>query len=106
MAVRELFDSNVPIKTIGIRHGEKKDETLLTREECLRTEDKGDFFRVLADNRDLNYEKYFEEGNMKQCQIEQFTSDIAHRLNVEEIKEKLLEIPYVINELKKCNTFI
>lgn len=101
LAVKELFNSNVPIKTIGIRHGEKKDETLLTREECLRTEDKGEFFRVLADNRDLNYEKYFEEGNMKQCLIEQFTSDNARRLNVDEIKEKLLTIPYVVNELNK-----
>lgn len=100
-AVKSLFHSDVPIKTIGIRHGEKRNETLLTKEECLRAEDRGAFFRIMADNRDLNYEKYFEEGKKSPCTMEQFTSDNARRLKVEEIREKLLTIPYVREELQK-----
>ncbi len=98
-ALKELFESDVPIQTIGIRHGEKMDETLLTREECLRAEDKGDFFRVFADNRNLNYDKYFQEGTVTPCTLKQFTSDNTRRLNVPEIKEKLLTIPYVKEKL-------
>lgn len=99
-AVRELFQANNPIHYIGIRHGEKKSETLLTREECLRAYDMGDFFRVPADNRDLNYEQYFEKGMTKPCSLEQFTSDNTVRLNVEEIKEKLLSLKYIRDEIQ------
>ena len=99
-AVKELFHSDLPIHYIGIRHGEKKNETLLTREECLHAEDMGNFFRVPADNRNLNYEQYFEKGHVKPCELEQFTSDNTRRLNVDEVKEKLLSIKYVRDELE------
>ncbi len=99
-AVKELFQSDVPIHYIGIRHGEKKSETLLTREECLRAYDMGNFFRVPADNRDLNYEQYFEKGMTEPCKLEQFTSDSTTRLTVEEIKKKLLSLEYIQEELQ------
>ena len=98
-AVKEIFNSDVPIHCIGIRHGEKKDETLLTREECLHSFDLGGFFRVAADNRDLNYEQYFEDGRVKPCELECFTSSNTVQLNVEEVKKKLLSLEYVRNEL-------
>lgn len=98
-AVKELFHADVPIHYIGIRHGEKQSETLLTREECLHAIDMGRFFRVPADNRDLNYEQYFEKGTVAPCKLEQFTSDNTRRLNVAEIKEKLLSLAYVRGEL-------
>lgn len=100
-AVKELFQADVPIHQIGIRHGEKKSETLLTREECMHAVDMGKFFCVPADNRDLNYEQYFERGNREPCKLEQFTSDNTKRLSIEEIKNKLLSIDYIKNELKK-----
>ena len=99
-AVKELFNSDVPISYIGTRHGEKKSETLLTREECFHAFDLGNFYRVPADNRDLNYEQYFEKGTGKQANISEFTSDNTQILNVEEVKEKLLTLDYVQNELK------
>ena len=101
-AVKELFHADVPIHYIGIRHGEKKSETLLTREECLHAIDMGDFFRVPADNRDLNYEQYFEKGTVTPCKLEQFTSDNTRRLNVEEVKKKLLSLSYIREELAKA----
>ena len=102
-AVRDLFNADVPIKEIGIRHGEKKDETLLTKEECLHAIDMGNFFRVVADNRDLNYEQYFEEGNVAPCKLEQFTSDNTERLNLDQVKAKLLTVDYVKEALKNWN---
>lgn len=86
-AVKELFCADNSIHYIGIRHGEKKSETLLTREECLRAYDMGNFFRVPADNRDLNYEQYFEKGMTEPCKLEQFTSDNTTRLSIDEIKK-------------------
>jgi UDP-N-acetylglucosamine 4,6-dehydratase/5-epimerase len=100
IAVKELFHSEQPIHYIGIRHGEKRSETLLTREECLHAEDMGGFFRVPADNRDLNYEQYFEKGNITPCKLEQFTSDNTIQLNVGQVKEKLLMLEYIRNELE------
>ncbi len=100
-AVRQLFDPNAAIKIIGIRHGEKMYETLLTREECLRAEDLGDFFRVRADNRDLNYDNYFTNGQIKKPTIEEFNSDNTERLDVEGVKEKLLSLEYIQNELAR-----
>ncbi len=87
------------IKVIGIRHGEKMYETLLTKEECAKAEDMGNFYRVPADNRDLNYDKYFKEGNVKQVTIEEFNSDNTQRLNLEETKAKIASLEYIQNEL-------
>jgi UDP-glucose 4-epimerase len=99
-AVRELFDDKNEVTYIGIRHGEKKSETLLTKEECLHAYDMGNFYRVPADNRDLNYAQYFEQGKIENAKIEEFTSDNTTILTVEEVKEKLLSLPYVQNELR------
>jgi len=101
VAVKELFNSNTPINYIGIRHGEKRYETLLTREECLHASDLGNFYRVPADNRDLNYEQYFEQGKTEKVNLEEFTSDNTARLNIEQIKEKLLTTDYIREELAK-----
>jgi len=87
------------IKVIGIRHGEKMYETLLTKEECSKAEDMGNFYRVPADNRDLNYDKYFKEGNVKQATIEEFNSDNTQRLDLEETKAKIASLEYIQNEL-------
>ena len=88
------------IKVIGIRHGEKMYETLLTKEECAKAEDMGNFYRVPADNRDLNYDKYFKEGDVKRATIEEFNSDNTYRLNLEETKAKIASLEYIQNELK------
>ena len=109
-AVRELFKHQSPsfkegagegpeIKVIGIRHGEKMYETLLTNEECAKAEDMGDFYRVPADNRSLNYDKFFTEGNEKRCELTEFNSDNTRRLNLEETKAKIAALEYIQNEL-------
>ena len=99
-AVCELFGGKKEdIKVIGIRHGEKMYETLLTKEECAKAEDMGKFYRVPADNRDLNYDKYFKEGDVKRATIEEFNSDNTKRLNLEETKEKIASLEYIQNEL-------
>jgi len=99
-AVRELFESNCAIEYIGTRHGEKQAETLLTKEESAHALDLGDFFRVPSDNRDLNYELYFETGQISKAAISEFTSNSTIRLDVGQVKEKLLTLDYVQNELK------
>ena len=99
-AVCELFGGNTKdIKVIGIRHGEKIYETLLTNEECAKAEDMGNFFRVPADNRTLNYDKYFTEGNVKRNILTEFNSNNTTRLDLEQVKAKLLSIEYIQNEL-------
>ena len=99
-AVCELFGGNKEdIRVIGIRHGEKMYETLLTKEECAKAVDMGNFFRVPADNRDLNYDKYFREGDAKRAEIEEFNSDNTRRLNLQETKEKIASLEYIQNEL-------
>lgn len=98
-AVCELFHPENEIKYIGIRHGEKMFETLMTAEEFIKAEDMGDYFRVPVDARDLNYDKYFENGDMNICLDQSYTSDNTERLDVEEIKEKLLTLKYVKDEL-------
>ena len=99
-AVCELFGGKKEdIKVIGIRHGEKLYETLLTNEECAKAEDMGDFYRVPADNRDLNYDKYFTDGNAQRNILTEFNSDNTVRLNLEQVKEKLLSLEYIQNEL-------
>ena len=87
------------IKVIGIRHGEKLYETLLTNEECAKAEDMGNFYRVPADNRTLNYDKYFKEGDTKRVTLSEFNSDNTRRLNLEETKEKIASLEYIQNEL-------
>ena len=98
-AVCELFGVKYDPKIIGVRHGEKLYETLLTREEYVRATDMGNFFRIPADSRDLNYEKYFEKGNEKFSSMEEYNSNNTLQLDVPQIKEKLLELKYVQDEL-------
>ena len=104
-AIKELFGvPDYPVETIGIRHGEKMYETLLTNEECARAEDCGMFFKVIADNRDLNYEKYLSQGNVKRSTLSEFNSSNTKRLTVDEIKKKLLTCDLVVDELKDWNS--
>jgi UDP-N-acetylglucosamine 4,6-dehydratase len=98
-AVKELFNADSDIKIIGTRHGEKLFETLLTKEEHVVAQDMGGFYRVPADKRDLNYDKYFIEGNKQLQQVDDYNSHNTERLNVEQIKEKLLTIDYIRQEL-------
>ncbi len=99
-AVKEIFNADSKIKIIGTRHGEKLYETLLTKEEHIVAKDMGGFYRVPADKRDLNYDKYFVEGNEQLQQVEDYNSHNTERLNIEEIKEKLLELDYIKEELQ------
>lgn len=99
-AINELFDSSKETIVIGTRHGEKLYETLLTKEEYIFAEDMGGFYRVPVDKRDLNYDKYFVEGNKKFEQVEDYNSHNTERLNVEQIKETLLKLDYIQEELK------
>ncbi|NPV51415.1 MAG: polysaccharide biosynthesis protein [Candidatus Methanofastidiosum sp.] len=99
-AIKEIFNADNEIKIIGTRHGEKLYETLLTKEEYLVAEDLGGFFRVPADNRDLNYDKYFVEGNKKLSEYKEYNSHNTEILNVEQIKEKLLTLDYIKRELQ------
>ena len=106
-AVCELFGGNKDdIKVIGIRHGEKLYETLLTKEECAKAEDLGNFYRVPADNRTLNYDKYFTEGNLKAVTIEEFNSNNTRRLNLEETKEKISALEYNLITIDEINATI
>lgn len=99
-AVKELFNADNEIKIIGTRHGEKRYETLLTKEEYIKAEDMGNYFRVPADKRDLNYDKYFVEGDQKLSTDKEYNSDNTERLTVEQIKQKLLSVEYVRRELE------
>ena len=100
-AVCELFGGKKEdIKVIGIRHGEKMYETLLTKEEAAKAVDMGNFYRVPADNRDLNYDKFFKEGDTKRVLIDEFNSNNTKRLNLEETKAKIAGLEYIQNELK------
>ena len=94
-AVKELFQADNEVKIIGIRHGEKMYETLLTNEECAHAIDMGDFYRVPADKRDLNYDKYFTEGNDARTKLSEFNSNNTELLSVEQVKAKLLELKYI-----------
>lgn len=98
-AVKELFKADNEVKVIGIRHGEKMYETLLTNEECARAVDMGSFYRVPADNRDLNYDKYFVKGNQERVKLSEFNSNNTEILNVEQVKEKLLALEYIRNQI-------
>ena len=98
-AVTELFSPGHEIRVIGIRHGEKMYETLLTNEECAHAVDMGNFYRVPCDKRDLNYDKYFREGDTRRDPLTEFNSNNTQILDVEQVKEKLLTLPYIRNEL-------
>ena len=101
-AVCELFGGKKEdIKVIGIRHGEKMYETLLTNEECAKAVDMGKFYRIPADNRSLNYDKYFIKGDVKRNVLTEFNSNNTELLNVEQVKLKLLELSYIQNQLAK-----
>lgn len=102
-AVKELFHADNEIRIIGTRHGEKRYETLLTREEYAVAKDLGDFYKVPADQRDLNYDKYFVEGKQELSSREEYNSDNTERLNVEQIKQKLLQLDYVQKQMKRMN---
>lgn len=98
-AVVELFAPGHEIKVIGIRHGEKMYETLLTNEECANAVDMGDFYRVPCDKRGLNYDKYFIEGDVKRNKLTEFNSNNTELLNVEQVKEKLLKLSYIRGQI-------
>ncbi|MFI3163937.1 MAG: nucleoside-diphosphate sugar epimerase/dehydratase [Bacillota bacterium] len=98
-AVNELFKSKNEIKIIGIRHGEKMYETLLTNEECGNAVDLGDFFRVPCDKRDLNYDKFFKDGDKERNTLTEFNSNNTELLTVEQVKEKLLTLEYIREEI-------
>lgn len=100
LAVKELFDADNEIKIIGTRHGEKLYETLLTREELAKAEDMGGYYRIVPDERDLNYGKYFTEGEEQISDFEDYNSHNTQRLTVPEIKEKLLQLEFIQQELR------
>lgn len=99
-AIKELFNAKNPIQVIGTRHGEKLYETLCTREEMVKAIDLEGFYQVPADNRDLNYGKYFETGDLKTSALEDYNSHNTQQLNIQEVKEKLLSLDYIKEELR------
>jgi len=98
-AVKELFKKDNEVRVIGTRHGEKLYESLISREEMAHATDMGDYYRIPADNRDLNYAKYFSEGETEISELEDYTSHNTHRMNVEQIKTLLLKLDYIKEEL-------
>lgn len=97
--ILEIFNSKLKIKIIGTRHGEKLYESLLTREEFANAEDMGSYYRIMADNRDLNYGKYFEEGNRKVTEMEEYHSHNTYRLTDNELKNIILDLDYVKDQI-------
>jgi UDP-N-acetylglucosamine 4,6-dehydratase len=98
-ALKELFCKDNAVRIIGTRHGEKLYESLISREEMAHAQDMGDYYRIPADNRDLNYAKYFSEGEEKISQLEDYTSHNTTLLNVEQVKALLLKLDYIQEEL-------
>lgn len=98
-ALKNVFSSNVPTKIIGVRHGEKIYETLMSKEELRRAEDMGDYYRIPLDDRSLNYALYFTEGDEKEAEIEDYTSHNTERLGTKEVEELLLSLPEITAEL-------
>ena len=98
-AVRQLFRVEQDIRVIGIRHGEKMYETLLTNEECGGALDLGNFYRVPCDKRDLSYDKYYVDGNTQQNRLSEFNSNNTELLDVEQVKAKLMTLEYIKQEL-------
>jgi UDP-glucose 4-epimerase len=99
-ALKQMFNSTSDIRVIGTRHGEKAHETLMTHEESAKAEDMGGYYRIPADNRDLNYEKYLEDGSKEISQAREYTSNNTERLDVEKTKAKLLTVDYIKQELE------
>jgi UDP-glucose 4-epimerase len=99
-AIKELFDTDVESKIIGMRHGEKLYETLASKEELATADDMGNYFRVKMDNRDLNYEKYISQGNEQEIMFDDYHSHNTERLNVEQVKSLILTLPEVQAELR------
>ncbi|MFN2365435.1 MAG: polysaccharide biosynthesis protein, partial [Desulfurivibrionaceae bacterium] len=99
LALKELFGKDNPVRIIGTRHGEKLFESLISREEMARAEDLGDYFRIPADNRDLNYAKFFSDGEEKISQFDDYTSHNTERLDIEQVKTLLLKLDFVREEL-------
>ena len=97
--MKELFHADSEIRVIGTRHGEKLDETLLTREEMVPAEDLGQYYRIPADTRDLNYDKFFSEGDSKPDYGWEYTSHNTTRLDVAGVKKLLLQLKYIRQEL-------
>ncbi len=100
-ALLEMYGSGSEIKIIGTRHGEKVYETLVNREDMLKAEDMGNYYRIPADTRDLNYEQYFSEGNTKETLMEEYHSHNTHRLDVEGMKELLKKLPVIREDILK-----
>jgi len=100
VALKNLFQSDVPIKVIGIRHGEKLYETLVTKEEMVRADDMGDYFRIALDDRNLNYALYFTKGDKREMQLEDYHSHNTEQLDVKQVEELLLSLPDVQVELE------
>ena len=98
-ALKEIFKKDSPVRIIGTRHGEKLYESLISREEMAKAEDMGDYYRIPADNRDLNYARYFSEGEEKLSHLDDYTSHNTNRLAVEQIKQLLLKLDYIKEEL-------
>jgi UDP-N-acetylglucosamine 4,6-dehydratase len=98
-AMKELFGSREPVRVIGTRHGEKLYESLISREEMAKAQDMGMYYRIPADNRDLNYAQYFSEGEEEISHQEDYTSHNTNRLNVDQIKKLLLKLDYIKEEL-------
>lgn len=99
IALKELFNPACELRLIGTRHGEKLYESLISREEMAHAQDMGDYYRIPADNRDLNYAKYFSEGEEKIAQFDDYTSHNTHRLNIEQVKSLLLKLDFIQEEL-------
>ena len=97
-ALIELYNSKSEIQNIGIRHGEKMYETLVTKEEMIKSDDLGNYFKILADNRDLNYDKYFSKGDNVNV-VDEYNSDNTKRLSVKEMKTLLLKLPEIKSDL-------
>lgn len=104
-AVKELFHAENAIQVIGIRHGEKMYETLLTKEDFTDAIDLGNFFRIPADKRDLNYDKYFSKGNMFRKETREFNSDNTKLLDIEGVKAKLLKLKYINDEIAEWKAY-
>lgn len=98
-ALKELFNSDSPIRIIGTRHGEKLYESLISREEMAHAHDMGDYYRIPADNRDLNYAKYFSEGEERISRLDDYTSHNTQRLSIEQVKALLLKLDFIQEEL-------
>jgi UDP-N-acetylglucosamine 4,6-dehydratase len=98
-ALNSLFGKSDDVRVIGTRHGEKLYESLVSREEMSKAEDMGRYFRILADNRDLNYAKFFVEGEIEIAALDDYTSHNTDRLDVEGVKELLLKLDYIQEQL-------